>query len=284
MAVAIEAKAMATNNKNDVDSLKVQQEENINKFNNILGIANEGNERSKVNTQRLDLIQGKAEAAYNQIGRIDTIQGEVNTWSGRITELRDQVNPLIGNVNNNTADIGTLIVRMNDTEGKANGADQRSLLNSEHIEELYAKVYENANKHINYYSANPANNDYELRPNTINMLHRHGKITITPEKIETNLNFDGIFYYKYDIINMIAVDLNVTIKIINIDDTSEFIEKTITIPKLTDNINTSSLELYIINEHNYYFTERDSDYNPVPSRESILIKEVPIKTYNYPLN
>lgn len=141
LTVAIEAKTIATNNKNEVENLKTQQQENINKFDNILAIANEGNERSKVNTQRLDLVQGKAEAAYNQIGRIDSMQGDVNVAKGNVSDLQTKVNPLIGDVNANKTNITNLINRMDTTEGKANGADQRSLVNSDHIEDLYDLFY-----------------------------------------------------------------------------------------------------------------------------------------------
>lgn len=141
MAVAIEAKTIAMSNKSDVENLKAQQEENINKFNNILGIANEGNERSKVNTQRLDNIQGKAEAAYNQISRIDNIDGTLISVHDKVRILQTQVNPLIGTVNSNQGNILNLITRMDNTEGKANGADQRSLVNSGHIEDLYDLFY-----------------------------------------------------------------------------------------------------------------------------------------------
>lgn len=285
LAVAIEAKTIAINNKSDVENLKAQQQENINKFNNILGIANEGNERSKVNTQRLDSIQGKAEAAYNQISRIDSIQGSINTANGNISVLQTQVLPLIGHVNTNKTNIANLINRMDTTEGKANGADQRSLLNSNHIEELYSKVYENANnKHIGYHNANPGVGDYELKPNTINILDGNSTITITPEKIQTDSNYNGRFYYKYYIINNGNYNFNITIKIINIDNTSEFIEKTINITQATDDINTFVLELYIINSWNAYFGARDSNHNPQPLKEAILIKETPIKNYNYFLN
>lgn len=285
LAVAIEAKTIATNNKSDIDNLKAQQQENVNKFNNILAIANEGNERSKVNTQRLDSVQGKAEAAYNQIGRIDSIQGRVDIAMGQIGVLQTQVNPLIGDVNANKTNINNLINRMDSTEGKANGADQRSLLNSNHIEELYSKVYENANnKHIGYHNVNAGIGDYELKPNTINILSGNSTITITPEKIQTNGSYDGIFYYKYYIMNTYGYSFDITIKIINIDNTSEFIKKTINITQATDDINTFILELYIINSWWYYFASRDSNYNPQPAIEAILIKETPIKTYNYLLN
>lgn len=285
LTVAIEAKTIAINNKSDIDNLKAQQQENVNKFNNVLAIANEGNERSKVNTQRLDSVQGKAEAAYNQISRIDNIQGSVDVLNGQISVLQTQVPPLIGDVNTNKTNIANLITRMDTTEGKANGADQRSLLNSNHIEELYSKVYENANnKHISYHSVNPAVGDYELKPNTINILSGNATITIIPEKIQIDTNYNGIFYYKYYIMNSNGGDFNTTIKIINIDNTSEFIEKTINISKQTDDINTFILELYIINWWNMYFSAHDSNHNPQPIREAILIKETPIKNYNYLLN
>lgn len=141
MSVAVEAKTIATNNKNDIDNIKLQQQENINKFDNILAIANEGNERSKVNTQRLDSVQGKAEAAYNQISRIDSIQGDVDVAKGNISDLQAKVDPLIGDVNTNKTNVTNLISRMDTTEGKANGADERSLLNSNHIEDLYDLFY-----------------------------------------------------------------------------------------------------------------------------------------------
>lgn len=128
-------------NKSDVENLKAQQQENINKFDNIQGIANEGNERSKFNTQRLDNIQGKAEAAYNQISRIDNIRGELNSVQGIVSTLQTQADALIGHVRGNIQDIDNLIDRMDSTEGKANGADQRSLLNSGHIEDLYDLFY-----------------------------------------------------------------------------------------------------------------------------------------------
>ena len=285
LAVAIEAKTIATNNKSDIDNLKAQQNANIKRLDEINAIANEGNERSKVNTQRLDSIQGKAEAAYNQISRIDSIQGRVNVLNGQITVLQSQVPALIGDVNANKTNINNLINRMDSTEGKANGADQRSLLNSNHIEELYSKVYENANnKHIGYHNVNSGIGDYELKPNTINILSGNSTITITPEKIQTNGSYDGIFYYKYYIMNNYVYNFDITIKIINIDNTSEFIEKTINITQATDDINTFILELYIINSWWYYFASHDSNHNPQPMMGAILIKETPIKTYNYLLN
>lgn len=132
-----------TSVENQINTIQNQQNANIQRLDQIDGIANEANERSKVNTSRLDDVGGKALAAYEQIGRIDDIQGSISVANGNISDLQSKVNPLIGDVNTNKTNIATLINRMNRTEGKANGADERSLLNSGHIETIYSLVYGN---------------------------------------------------------------------------------------------------------------------------------------------
>lgn len=128
-----------TSVENQINTIQNQQNNNIQRLDEIEGIANEANERSKVNTSRLDDVGGKALAAYEQIGRIDDIQGDVNTAKESIKTLQYK----IGEININTGNIETLIDRMDTAEGTANGADKRSLLNSGHIETIYSLVYEN---------------------------------------------------------------------------------------------------------------------------------------------